>query len=259
LKVTHCFVFQRFENHDYDGELSVIRLYSFVTAECKMIYFRSNAAGLILSAAVLCVMPSLANATVYTLTVDGSSSGGDLGSGPYGTISVTQDANGTSLDITETLNAGFEFHGGNPNHPALAFSLTGDPTITISGLTAGFSSSSLNTQPSTPPFNAGFDYQITCPSCAGYIVPPGGITALSFVVSDSGTLTPSSLSSIVYNGQNIFFSTDIVISNGNTGNTGATLASAVPEPSTWAMMILGFAGLGFMAYRRKSKPALMAA
>ena len=35
--------------------------------------------------------------------------------------------------------------------------------------------------------------------------------------------------------------------------------SAVPEPSTWAMMILGFAGVGFMAYRRKSKPALMAA
>jgi hypothetical protein len=35
--------------------------------------------------------------------------------------------------------------------------------------------------------------------------------------------------------------------------------AAVPESSTWAMMILGFAGVGFMAYRRKSKPALMAA
>jgi hypothetical protein len=35
--------------------------------------------------------------------------------------------------------------------------------------------------------------------------------------------------------------------------------SAVPEPSTWAMLLLGFAGVGFMAYRRKSKPALMAA
>jgi PEP-CTERM motif len=42
-------------------------------------------------------------------------------------------------------------------------------------------------------------------------------------------------------------------------------ASAVPEPSTWAMMILGFAGIGFMAYRRKNsynetafKPALTA-
>ena len=34
--------------------------------------------------------------------------------------------------------------------------------------------------------------------------------------------------------------------------------SAIPEPSTWVMMILGFAGLGFMAYRRTAKPALMA-
>jgi hypothetical protein len=31
--------------------------------------------------------------------------------------------------------------------------------------------------------------------------------------------------------------------------------SAVPEPSTWAMLILGFAGIGVAAYRRKSKPA----
>jgi hypothetical protein len=30
-------------------------------------------------------------------------------------------------------------------------------------------------------------------------------------------------------------------------------APGVPEPSTWAMLILGFAGIGFMAYRRKSQ------
>ena len=35
--------------------------------------------------------------------------------------------------------------------------------------------------------------------------------------------------------------------------------SAIPEPSTWVMMILGFAGLGTMAYRRKAKPEFMAA
>lgn len=29
--------------------------------------------------------------------------------------------------------------------------------------------------------------------------------------------------------------------------------TAVPEPSTWAMMGLGFAGLGFAAYRRRAK------
>jgi hypothetical protein len=34
---------------------------------------------------------------------------------------------------------------------------------------------------------------------------------------------------------------------------------ASPEPSSWAMLIIGFAGVGFMAYRRNSKPALMAA
>lgn len=32
--------------------------------------------------------------------------------------------------------------------------------------------------------------------------------------------------------------------------------AAVPEPATWAMMILGFFGIGFMAYRRRSHPAL---
>lgn len=34
--------------------------------------------------------------------------------------------------------------------------------------------------------------------------------------------------------------------------------AAVPEPSTWAMMILGFAGVGFMAYRRRNQAAALA-
>jgi len=48
----------------------------------------------------------------------------------------------------------------------------------------------------------------------------------------------------------------IVISDSDGFNSIKQMAfdqiAAVPEPSTWAMMILGFAGLGFMAYRRKS-------
>jgi hypothetical protein len=35
--------------------------------------------------------------------------------------------------------------------------------------------------------------------------------------------------------------------------------SPVPEPSTWAMMILGFLGIGFMAYRQKNLAALSVA
>lgn len=43
-------------------------------------------------------------------------------------------------------------------------------------------------------------------------------------------------------------------SNGN--NTQAQILGDVPEPSTWAMMIVGFFSVGFMAYRRKSAPRL---
>lgn len=35
--------------------------------------------------------------------------------------------------------------------------------------------------------------------------------------------------------------------------------AAVPEPSTWAMMLLGFAGLGWVAYRRKAAGLTVAA
>lgn len=47
--------------------------------------------------------------------------------------------------------------------------------------------------------------------------------------------------------------------NALSGNQVAALyandgqVGAVPEPSTWAMMILGFAGVGFLAYRRRSQ------
>jgi hypothetical protein len=33
--------------------------------------------------------------------------------------------------------------------------------------------------------------------------------------------------------------------------------SSVPEPSTWAMMILGFAGIGAMAYRRRNRTPML--
>jgi hypothetical protein len=67
------------------------------------------------------------------------------------------------------------------------------------------------------------------------------------------------------NGNGDFFATTVTTVGGgfeisSLGDaTFTAVTSAVPEPSTWAMLILGFAGVGFMAYRRKGKPALMAA
>jgi hypothetical protein len=59
---------------------------------------------------------------------------------------------------------------------------------------------------------------------------------------------------------NIPTSDPILFYNLDTTNTIAGAAelssgsiSPVPEPSTWAMLLIGFAGLGLIAYRRKDK------
>jgi PEP-CTERM motif len=45
----------------------------------------------------------------------------------------------------------------------------------------------------------------------------------------------------------------------STFSVSAPFVAAVPEPSTWAMMILGFAGVGFMAYRRRNQTTALRA
>lgn len=53
---------------------------------------------------------------------------------------------------------------------------------------------------------------------------------------------------------NITFST-----TGGSTTYNFEITQAVPEPSTWAMMILGFAGVGFMAYRRRNQGVALTA
>jgi PEP-CTERM motif len=84
---------------------------------------------------------------------------------------------------------------------------------------------------------------------------------------------PSSLPSITLgNGAAAMFLTIDLADNSLTGGTNAPVCSgcarfitdmtgtlaATPEPSTWAMMILGFACLGFIAYRRKNSAVRVA-
>jgi PEP-CTERM motif len=79
----------------------------------------------------------------------------------------------------------------------------------------------------------------------------------------STTLTPSSTPTFLASGYNglvtrvVVASTepDFYVMDNVTYGTG----TATPEPATWAMMLLGFAGLGFAAYRRTRKPVSIAA
>jgi hypothetical protein len=55
------------------------------------------------------------------------------------------------------------------------------------------------------------------------------------------------------------FATNVAIFddiNGNSVGSANLVVAAVPEASTWAMMLLGFFGVGFMAYRNRAKSAL---
>jgi hypothetical protein len=100
-----------------------------------------------------------------------------------------------------------------------------------------------------PPGSGGFNAEID------NILYPSGPNELSY---------QGGIALLLSNGATYYLS-----ANGDPGNNGAgtggyydvlgdaTVAPAVPEASTWAMMILGFCGLGFMAYRRKRNgPAL---
>jgi hypothetical protein len=81
------------------------------------------------------------------------------------------------------------------------------------------------------------------------------ITGFSLLTNLSG-LTPADISftsdSIKYNASGLSFENSPYFIT-------LTVTTAVPELSTWAMLLLGFAGLGFAGYRKSRKDAVFAA
>jgi PEP-CTERM motif len=92
----------------------------------------------------------------------------------------------------------------------------------------------------------------------GQITASNGLYAnLFFAPSDSSTfyLNDKGDSALSY------CSTSCVQTYNDAGFAGITFAevtTAVPEPSTWAMLILGFFGIGAMTYRRRKSATLAA-
>jgi PEP-CTERM motif len=77
----------------------------------------------------------------------------------------------------------------------------------------------------------------------------------AFLTNGEGSYLVSS-SSFSYNTTPIVIDIDVTIPDEFTVFIDGALASSVPEPSTWAMLLIGFAGIGFASYRRKNQMAL---
>jgi hypothetical protein len=97
-------------------------------------------------------------------------------------------------------------------------------------------------------------------------LPGSSLDGLKLMATLDATHTSSGTTTITADGSvfkiDSFFHVFVDVSlpaAGPSKSVGPIPLEAVPEPSTCAMMLLGFAGLGFAGYRRSRKAAAVAA
>ena len=135
--------------------------------------------------------------------------------------------------------------GGNPSSPLSPSHSEANITYTSGGETLSSFSDTVNATATTALFTVG----------VGVLVPININLRVDGVATLGATGTADFLNSLDFPLTHIFNLPDGFTVNDPDmfilNNNFVPPAGAVPEPSTWAMMLLGFAGIGFMAYRRK--------
>lgn len=200
-------------------------------------------------------MTPLAHATplLYTLNLDNCT--GTCGTPPFGTVALDQVDPLTVL-VSLTLNPG-EGLVQTGAGKALLFDIAGNPLINISNLTPGFVV--LSTGLSAAGLGS-FEYGVDCGTACG----PGasktftGVLSFDVTRSDATNLFTTDFAA---NGSGIFFATDIIGANGNTGPVGSNQhctggpgcggdPTVNPEPASLALVGMGLIGVFFLRRRR---------
>ena len=192
-----------------------------------------------------------------------------------GTVSVDVDSHVGPWLTTPALNPTYSYGVGDNFAPVAIGGFTSGETVTISatGLTSEFDGAPPDTDAngfvsvfssdnpgSTGTHFPGFYTADPANVYLGALIgtfadAAGNIQGTPFFIG-TGPINVTASGAFLFLGINDDLYAD------NSGSLHVTVTadsiSAVPEPSTWAMMLLGFAGVGFMAYRRRSSAMLAA-
>ena len=191
--------------------------------------------------------------------------------GTYSALTVADQGNpilGTAPSATFTYSGAINWQNnaqnGDPNLVSSFLDLSDVSNLTGYASVAAFGAVSLSTLGDNCPTCTSF-FQITgTGNFSGGTVQhddgaslylgtlPGPLTT----VFDFGTETseiPSTFSVASGTHQYVL---DYVEGNGSPSDLIFTTTGGVPEPSTWAMMLLGFAGLGYAGFRRTAKSSV---
>jgi PEP-CTERM motif len=206
-------------------------------------------------------LTTAANANVDVMTFEGLQNGesinsyynggtGGNGSGPGPNFGVSFTSN--SLAIISNASGGSGNFTNAPSGHTIAFFLTGvgDTMNVAAGFTTGFSFFYADQVGFTGVVDVYSGLDGTGTLLASLSLPSTPNPYNVFVpigVSFSGTAE-----SVVFGGSANFIGFDNI-------TIGASSPGGTPEPSTWAMMLIGFAGLGFAGYRSSRKTAALAA
>jgi hypothetical protein len=172
-----------------------------------------------------------------------------------------------SMPAKADLLYGFDFTTANYD---VNGTLTTDALNDVLSISGNVSSTTALTAGTGGPITGLINGSGTPPAQGTYTAPSGNAWNYNDVLYPSGpalvdnngllfSFGASDVGNIYTVGSTYYFSVDTPQSLYNPGDLviAGGITAAVPEPSTWAMMILGFCGVGFMAYRRKQSGAAL--